>query len=311
MGYCKNGHWVRDDVLATTSEKGEFQRMQSVFRDTISMKHSRFKPEKNRYHLYVSAACPWAHRVILIRKLKQLDKIISISFVDAVVENNGWEFVPKHKKYRDPLYDYHYLHEIYTKANPQFTGRVTVPVLWDKQEHTIVNNESADIIRILNSEFNSLTKSQLDFYPKKYQAKINKINQKIYHAINNGVYRCGFATSQAAYERAFKECFSLLNVLDKKLVKQDFLVGDQITEADWRLFTTLVRFDAVYYVHFKCNHKRIAEYPGLTAFLNRLLSIPGVLSTIEMDVIKRHYFLSHKWLNPSGLVPAGPVLKWI
>jgi glutathionyl-hydroquinone reductase len=311
MGYCEKGRWRNQEMDPATNSKGDFTRQVSIFREKISEQHPLFQPEKNRYHLYISPACPWAHRTLIFHHLKGLKNIISVSTVADVVSNNGWEFSQEIKKNRDPLYNFDYLHQIYTLADPQFSGRVTVPVLWDKKQKTIVNNESSDIIRIFNSAFNVITKNDTDFYPKKWQKKIDNINQLIYDNVNNGVYRCGFAKTQEAYDNAYKLLFKTLSKLEKKLSKNNYLVGDRITEADWRLFTTLIRFDAVYHNHFKCNMKKIEEYPGLSTYIKRLYSIKGIANTVDITSIKNHYYQSHPTINPLKIVPRGPDIEWL
>lgn len=308
MGLLVEGKW-QDKWYDTKSTGGRFVRRESQFRDWITADGSSgFKAEPNRYHLYVSLACPWAHRTLILRKIKKLEDIISISVVDPLMEENGWEFSDYEGSIVDTVNDSQYLHNIYTEAKPDYTGRVTVPVLWDKQKKTIVNNESSEIILMFNSEFNEFGDTSLDFYPEELRADIDQINETVYHNINNGVYKCGFATTQEAYEEAFHNLFNTLDEIEKILSKQRYLVDNKLTVADWRLFTTLVRFDSVYYTHFKCNLRSIEEYPHLSNYLRELYQYPGVQDTVNFKHIKEHYFKSHKTINPSGVVPIGPQL---
>lgn len=308
MGLLVDGKW-RDQWYDTEQTKGKFVRQDSKFRQWIKANGTTpFTPEKDRYHLYVSLACPWAHRALIYRKLKGLEDIISLSTVDPIMLEHGWEFKDTPGSIADELYGASFLYEIYLKADAKYTGRVTVPVLWDKKLKTIVNNESADIIRMFNAEFNKITGNTLDLYPDDLSHAIDQINEFVYHNINNGVYKAGFATTQDAYEEAFDSLFDALDDIEDILGKQKFLVADQITEADWRLFTTLVRFDPVYVGHFKCNKKRIAEYPHLSRYVGELYCYPGVKETVNFDHIKRHYYESHRTINPTGIVPKGPEL---
>lgn len=302
MGLLQNGQWV--DQWYDTKGDGKFRRQDSRFRRWVTPSgDTGFKAEKGRYHLYVSLACPWAHRTLLMRTLKELEDYIDVTVVDPLMAENGWEL-------EDPLYGFNYLYELYLKADPNYEGRVTVPVLWDKETHTIVNNESAEIIRMFNTAFNSLTGNEHDYYPADLRPRIDDLNDRIYDTINNGVYRAGFATTQTAYEEAFDALFDSLDWLEHLLTQQRYLAGEHITEADWRLFTTLIRFDAVYYGHFKTNRQRIADYPALSGYLRELYQIPGVASTVDFEHIKTHYYASHKTINPTGIVPAGPVLDF-
>jgi putative glutathione S-transferase len=296
MGLLVDGVW-HDEWYDTKSTDGKFVRKDSIFRNTIE------KGETDRYHLYVSLACPWAHRTLIFRKLKKLENIISVSVVNYHMAENGWEFT---NEYPDHLYHKEFLHQIYTMADPKYTGRVTVPILWDKQEKTIVNNESSDIIRIFNSAFNELTGDMQDFYPEHLRSEIDQVNAKVYDGINNGVYKCGFATTQIAYEEAFENLFNSLDWLEDYLNDKRYLMGDTLTEADWRLFTTLIRFDVVYVGHFKCNKKRILDYPNIHRLLKHLYEIPGISETVDFRHIKHHYYGSHKTINPTGIVPLGP-----
>lgn len=308
MGLLVEGKW-QDKWYDTKSTGGRFVRRESQFRDWITADGSSgFKAEPDRYHLYISLACPWAHRTLIFRKLKKLEDIISLSIVDPLMQENGWEFTDYPGSIRDTVNGSHYLYEIYTAAKADYTGRVTVPVLWDKENKTIVNNESSEIIRMLNSEFNEYRDSEPDFYPLGLRDEIDRINSTVYDNINNGVYKCGFATSQQAYEEAFNNLFHTLDQIENSLAERRYLVGDKMTEADWRLFTTLLRFDSVYYTHFKCNLRRIEEYPNLSNYLRELYQFPGLKETVNLKHIKEHYFKSHKSINPSGIVPSGPEL---
>jgi putative glutathione S-transferase len=310
-GYLLNGQW-HEGWYDTVKTSGEFVRHESVFRRWVTADGSSgFPAERGRYHLYASLACPWAHRTLIMRKLKKLDDVISVSIVDPVMAERGWAFSDAPGAIPDTVNNFQYLHQVYTAAAPDYSGRVTVPVLWDKQGRTIVSNESADIIRMFNSAFAAFTPVATDYYPDRLRDRIDEVNQFVYDRVNNGVYRAGFAGSQKAYERAFDTLFAALDQLDDKLAQSRYVTGDTLTEADWRLFTTLVRFDAVYYVHFKCNLRRIAEYPNLSRLLRELYRVPGVAETVNMDHIKRHYYLSHRHLNPSGIVPKGPVLDFL
>lgn len=310
MGYLQNGTW-HQGWYDTSKTDGEFVRSDSVFRNQITADGSSgFPAESGRYHLYVSLACPWAHRTLIFRRLKQLDNAISVSVVHPHMGDNGWEFRAGDAGTGDDVNGLRYLYETYFKAKPDYAGRVTVPVLWDKQTSTIINNESADIIRMLNSAFDAFTPVATDYYPAPLRADINRVNELVYENINNGVYRCGFAGTQRAYEHAFDRLFKALDDIESSLSRQPYLIGDRITEADWRLFTTLVRFDAVYYSHFKCNLRRIEDYPNLSNYLRELYQCPGVGETVNLDHIKRHYYGSHTHLNPSGIVPKGPALDF-
>jgi len=308
MGLLVEGKWV-DQWYDTRSSGGRFVRQESAFRGWVRADGSTpHRPEAGRYHLYVSLACPWAHRTLIFRKLKKLEEAISVNIVDPYMREHGWVFGDNSGSTPDELYGSRYLYQIYQRAKPDYTGRVTVPVLWDKKLGTIVNNESTEIIRMFNSEFNALGNPSIDFYPPELRDGIDAINEFVYPSINNGVYRCGFATTQEAYEEAFGELFSALDTLEERLSGQRYLVGDRITEADWRLFTTLVRFDLVYVGHFKCNLRRIADYPNLSGYLRELYQVPGVADTVNMMHIKHHYYGSHATINPTGVVPAGPEL---
>lgn len=308
MGLLVNGRW-QDQWYDTKSSGGRFLRQDAAFRKQVTADGSSgFKAEPGRYHLYVSLACPWAHRTLIFRKLKKLEDVISLSVVDPLMAEHGWTFSDGPACIPDTVNGARYLHQIYTAARPDYTGRVTVPVLWDKQEGTIVNNESSEIIRMFNTAFNAFGDGSLDFYPKGLRRQIDRINTRVYENVNNGVYKCGFATTQEAYQEAFVALFTTLDALEERLGRQRYLVGPSITEADWRLFTTLVRFDAVYVGHFKCNLRRIADYRNLSNYLRDLYQVPGIAETVNFEHIKRHYYESHKTINPTGIVPMGPEL---
>lgn len=299
MGLLQDGKWV-DQWYDTAESGGEFRRQDSRFRDWVSSDtNAIFPPESGRYHLYVSLACPWAHRVLIFRSLKGLEAHVDVSVVEPVMLENGWEL-------KNDQYGLDFLYQLYLKADDRYEGRVTVPVLWDKKTNTIVSNESAEIIRMFNSAFNDLTGNTNDYYPESLREKIDTINERIYHTVNNGVYKAGFATTQNAYEHAFHELFDSLDWIESILAKQRYLLGDTVTEADWRLFTTLIRFDAVYVGHFKCNLKRIADYPSINGYLRELYQIEGVAKTVNFEHIKTHYYASHKTINPTGVIPVGP-----
>jgi len=301
MGLLVNGEWV-DKWYDTEKSDGKFVRQDSRFRDTISSEqNSKFKPEAGRYHLYVSLACPWAHRTIIFRKLKQLEDIISMSIVEAPMMENGWEFGEQ----GDPLYNLDYAYQLYLKADPSYEGRVTVPILWDKKTQTIVNNESIEIIRMFNSAFNELTGNTDDYYPDALREEIETVNNRVYNTINNGVYKAGFATTQEAYNEAYTALFDSLDWLETRLAKQRYLVGDTLTEADWRLFTTLIRFDAVYHGHFKCNREKLTEFHHVSNYINELYQVPGVKETVDLEYTKVHYYVSHVTINPTQIVPLG------
>lgn len=303
MGKLVEGVW-HDVWYETKQNGGKFVREDAGFRGWIqNQANAEFQPESGRYHLYVSLACPWAHRTLIFRALKGLEAHIDVTVVCPDMLDNGWQFgLP------EPLFGHQYLHQIYTQAKPNYTGRVTVPVLWDKHTNTIVSNESSEIIRMFNREFNQLTGNSDDYYPEPLRAEIDKWNDFIYPNINNGVYRCGFATTQEAYDEAFDNLFAALDKIDQHLETNRYLVGSQLTEADWRLFTTLVRFDAVYVGHFKCNKKRIADYVNLHGYLKELYQVAGIKQTVDFYHIKRHYYFSHTKINPTQIVPKGPDL---
>lgn len=299
MGLLIEGRW--HDQWYETGKDGAFKRENAQRRDPLPA------PEAGRYHLYVSLACPWAHRTLIVRALKGLEPLIDVSVVSWLMGEQGWTFDPHNGSTGDPLDGLQYLHQRYTQDDAHYTGRVTVPVLWDKQEQRIVNNESSEIIRIFNSAFDTLTGNTLDLYPEPLRTRIDALNERIYPAVNNGVYRVGFATTQAAYEAAFDEVFAELDHLEALLNQQRYLAGEYLTEADVRLFTTLVRFDAVYHGHFKCNLRRLSDYPNLSNWLRELYQWPGVAGTVDMEHIQKHYYLSHKTINPNGIVPKGPL----
>lgn len=302
------GEWRKEAYQMDT--KGRFQRNPTTFRNKITADGSSdFKAEANRYHLYVSYACPWAHRTLIMRQLKGLEEVIGLSVVDPLMADEGWEFSEYPGSIPDTVNGAKYLREIYAKADSKYTGRVTVPVLWDKQKNTIVNNESREIIRMFDWEFEAFARQKVNFCPEELKEKIDKIIDAIYQPINNGVYRSGFATSQEAYEEAVTELFEALDYWEKALEKQRYLCGDMLTEADFCMFTTLLRFDPVYYVHFKCNIRHIWDYPNLWNYLKELYQYPGIKETCNLEHIKRHYYMSHPHINPSGLVPKGPEIN--
>ena len=305
MGLLQKGQWV-DQWYETNNSEGEFRRQDSRFRHWLTPNgeagpngEQGFKAEKGRYHLYVSLACPWAHRTLIFRELKQLQDYIDVTVVEPIMLENGWEMT-------DPLYAFDFLYQLYLKADPQYEGRVTVPVLWDKQTKTIVSNESSEIIRMFNSAFNHLTGNPHDYYPKPLHEKIQTLNERVYDTINNGVYQAGFATTQEAYETAFYTLFDSLDWVEGLLTRQRYLAGSQLTEADWRLFTTLIRFDAVYFGHFKTNRQLLADYPAISGYVRELYQVPGVAQTVSFEHIKTHYYASHLMINPTGVVPVGP-----
>jgi glutathionyl-hydroquinone reductase len=290
-----------------TDTRGAFRRQESRFRGWVTADGSSgFPAEPGRYHLYVSLACPWAHRTIVVRKLKALEEVVGLTVVDPIRDERGWAFTDE----PDPINGFEFLRQAYQASDPSYEGRVPVPVLWDRVRGVIVNNESSEIIRMLNSEFDAWGDSSVDLYPNELRGQIDAINAQVYETVNNGVYRAGFATSQEAYEEAVSALFTTLNELEKRLSARRFLLGDQVTEADWRLFTTLVRFDAVYHGHFKCNRRRLVDYPRLWAYVRELYQAPGVAETVDFDHIKRHYYVTHRSLNPSGVVPVGPDLDF-
>ena len=306
MGLLVEGRW-QDQWYDTSKSGGAFQRSESRFRNWLG--NPDFPAEPGRYRLYVSLACPWAHRTLIVRALKGLADMIPVSVVHWHMGEQGWSFEPGPGVVPDPD-GARYLHEIYTRADPAITSRVTVPVLWDTQRRTIVSNESADIIRMFNTAFDALGATPGDFYPQALRPGIDALNDRIYDTVNNGVYKAGFATTQAAYEAAVVPLFDTLDWLEAKLARRRFLCGDTFTEADIRLFTTLVRFDAVYVGHFKCNIRRLADYPNLWGYARDIYAWPGIRGTVDFQHIKRHYYMSHPTINPSGIVPAGPDMDW-
>ncbi|MFT7185252.1 MAG: putative glutathione S-transferase [Pseudohongiellaceae bacterium] len=305
MGLLQNGHWV-DQWYDTKANGGEYCRQDSGFRNWVTADGKAgpegakgFKAEKGRYILYVSLACPWAHRTLIFRQLKQLEEYLDVVVVEPIMLEHGWEMSDSHNNVE-------VLYKLYLKADTAYEGRVTVPVLWDSKLKTIVSNESSEIIRMLNSAFNHLNGNVRDYYPEALRGDIDELNDRVYDTINNGVYRAGFASSQEAYEKAFNILFDSLDWVESILSRQRYLVGDQLTEADWRLFTTLIRFDAVYVGHFKCNRKRIADYPAISAYLRELYQVEGVAETVNFEHIKTHYYKSHLTINPTGVIPLGP-----
>lgn len=316
MGLLQNGQWV-DKWYDTKSTDGRYVRKPSAFRNWVTADGSAgpsgvsgFKAEAGRYHLYVSLACPWAHRTLIFRALKGLEDMIDISIVHWFMGPDGWTFAPGDGSTPDPINKAKFLRQVYTAAKPDFTGRVTVPVLWDKEQNTIVSNESADIIRMFNTAFDSVGAAAGDYYPAAERQEIDALNARIYDTVNNGVYKAGFATTQAAYEDAFDPLFETLDWLEDRLSARRYLMGDHLTEADWRLFTTLLRFDPVYVGHFKCNLRRIADYPNLSGYVRDLYQHPGVATTVDIDYIKKHYYGSHETVNPTRVVPKGPVVDF-
>ena len=309
MGLLIEGTWY-DQWYDTKSNDGHFVRPDPAFRDWVEPDpDARFPAEAGRYHLYVSLACPWAHRALIMRKLKGLEDVISVSVVHPYMGQYGWQFGPEYPGATpDHIHGYDYLHQLYQHTKPDYTGRVTVPALWDTHTDTLVNNESADLIRMLGYAFDAWASDTTDYYPEARREAIDAINDRVYDAVNNGVYRSGFATTQHAYEEAVTKLFDALEELDERLARQRYLIGDGITEADWRLFTTLVRFDAVYVGHFKCNRRRISDYPHLSGYLRELYQVPGVAETVDFDHIKRHYYTSHPHINPTRIIPVGPDL---
>ena len=316
MGLLIDGQW-QDKWYDTEVSGGRFVREDAGFRNWVTADGSAgptgvggFKAEANRYHLYVSLACPWAHRTTIYRKLKGLEDMISLSVVHPFMGDKGWTFAEGAGVIADPIVNASYLYEVYVAAKPDYTGRVTVPILWDKKTHTIVSNESSEIIRMLNSAFDEAGATDVNFLPKALLAEIDTINEFVYSAVNNGVYKAGFATTEAAYKEAVVTLFDALDTLEARLADQRYLLGDTITEADWRLFTTLVRFDAVYVGHFKCNIRRIVDYPNLWGYLRDLYQVPGIAETVSIEHIKAHYYTSHANINPTRIIPVGPVLDF-
>lgn len=308
MGLLENGVWR--DKPREPGKKGEFVRKDAQLRNWIG-KGGEFPPESGRYHLYVSYACPWAHRTLIFRKLKGLADHISFSVVHPLMLENGWELTTDFEGATgDPVNGFTYLHQVYTANDPAYTGRVSVPVLWDRKTGRIVSNESAEIIRMLNSEFDDLTGNTDDYYPEDLRNEIDLVNERVYETVNNGVYRSGFARTQEAYEEAVTELFDTMDWLEDRLSKQRYLAGDRVTEADWRLFPTMIRFDHVYHGHFKCNRNRLIEFPNLFGLTRELYQWPGVAETVNMEHIRWHYYYSHPWVNPTRVVSIGPEIDF-
>lgn len=318
MGLLVDGKW-QDEWYDTAKTGGKFEREAARFRNWVTADGSAgpdgvggFRAESGRYHLYVSLACPWAHRTLIFRALKGLEPHISVSVVHPDMLENGWEFRPGDDQHQDHLYNHEFMHQVYTRAAPDYSGRVTVPVLWDKQQETIASNESADIIRMFNAAFNGLegVRKDVDYYPEALRAEIDALNERIYDTVNNGVYKAGFATAQDKYREAYHALFESLDWLEERLSARRYLTGNQLTEADWRLFTTLLRFDPVYYSHFKCNRQRLSDYPALSAYTRELYQMPGVAETVSIGQIKQHYYVSQRTINPTQIVPVGPQLDF-
>ncbi|MGI9353784.1 MAG: glutathione S-transferase family protein [Rhizobiaceae bacterium] len=318
MGLLVDGEW-KDQWYDTTETGGKFVRKDAGFRNWVTADGSAgpsgengFEAQAGRYHLYISHACPWANRTAIFRKLKGLEAVIGLSIVDHFMGDEGWTFDgERNGGTTDHIHGFDRMHKVYTAAKPDYTGRVTVPVLWDTKRDTIVSNESSEIIRMFNSAFAGFTDDETDYYPEKLRDEIDRINERVYHTVNNGVYKCGFATTQEAYEEAFVPLFETLDMLEERLDRQRYLVGQQITEADWRLFTTLVRFDPVYVGHFKCNKRRIADYANLSNYTRDLYQVQGVSETINLHHIKAHYYASHETVNPTRIVPMGPAIDYL
>lgn len=316
MGLLVDGRW-QDRWYDTGSTGGRFVRSESAFRNWVTADGAPgpsgsggFAAEAGRYHLYVSLACPWAHRTLIMRGLKGLEGLIGVSVVHWHMGEQGWTFAAGPGATGDRLHGRDHLHQVYTAAKPDYSGRVTVPVLWDERRRTIVSNESSEIIRMLTSAFDGIGALPGDYWPAPLRLEIEAVNERVYRTVNNGVYRAGFATRQEAYDEAVAELFDSLDWLEDRLEGRQWLVGDRLTEADIRLFTTLLRFDPVYFGHFKCNLRRLVDYPRLWAFTRRLLALPGVAGTVNFEHIKRHYYGSHRTINPTGIVPMGPVIDW-
>lgn len=316
MGLLVKGQW-QDRWYDTEKSGGEFVREDAQLRNWITADGSAgpsgeggFAAEADRYHLYVSLACPWAHRTLIFRSLKGLEDLISVSVVSPYMHEHGWTFNKEEGSSGDALFQSDYLHQVYTRNKADYTGRVTVPLLWDKQRGCVVSNESSEIIRMFNSAFDDLTGNTDDYYPVDLRGDIDATNDIVYENVNNGVYRAGFATQKDAYEHAYERLFSTLEQLERRLADNRYLCGDRITEADWRLFTTLVRFDPVYHGHFKCNKQRLADYPNLWGYVRELYQWPGVAETVDFHHIKTHYYASHDTINPTGIVPKGPELDY-
>lgn len=316
MGLLVDGKW-HDQWYDTEGNGGRFIRTEAQYRNWITPDGSPgptgeggFKAEPNRYHLYVAMACPWANRTLIMRKLKKLEDMISVSVVNPLMAENGWTFEPAVGVIPDPVINATYLHELYTHVDPNYSGRVTVPILYDLKQNKIVNNESSEIMRMLNTAFYGVGAKEGDYYPKELQEEIDAVNELVYHNVNNGVYKAGFATNEGVYQEEVGRLFKTLDQLEARLENQRYLVGDQITEADWRLFTTLIRFDSVYYSHFKCNIRQIRDYKNLWRYTRELYNWPGIAETVNFKHIKEHYYRSHKNINPTGIVPVGPILDF-
>lgn len=314
MGLLVDGIW-RDQWYDTAKTGGKFVRSDAQFRNWITADGSPgpsgrggFRAEAGRYHLYVSMACPWASRVLILRALKGLEALISVSVVNPYMGKDGWTFAPAPGVIADPVGGAEFLYQVYLRADPGYSGRVTVPVLWDRQQDTIVSNESSEIIRMFNAAFDGIGATPGDYAPAALLPEIDRINAEIYDSLNNGVYKAGFATAQPVYEQEVTAVFAALDRLEARLGRQPWLLGERVTEADWRLFTTLIRFDAVYHGHFKCNLRRLVDYPNLWAYTRALYQWPGIAATVDFDHIKQHYYRSHPTINPNGIVPLGPVL---
>ncbi|WED27765.1 glutathione S-transferase family protein [Vibrio sp. DW001] len=317
MGLLVDGVW-HDQWYETKQNSGKFKREEAQLRNWVTEDGAAgptgeggFKAESGRYHLYVSLACPWAHRALIFRAIKGLESHITVSVVSPDMLTSGWSFDRNNHSSGDDLFQSDYLFQIYTRNQPNYTGRVTVPVLWDKKSNRIVSNESSEIIRMLNAAFNGLTGNQLDFYPLTQRKQIDEMNDIVYHAINNGVYKAGFATSPTAYKEAYTVLFSTLDTIEELLGQQRYLVGNMLTEADWRLFTTLIRFDPVYFGHFKCNRQQIEQFPNLAEYVRDLYQFQGVADTVDFFHIKRHYYFSHTMINPTQIVPEGPEINYM
>ena len=317
MGLLVDGVW-RDEQHGERTPTGRFVRPATRFRNWVTQDgsagptgESGFRADRGRYHLYVALACPWAHRTVIMRALKGLEDVVTMSVVEPLYGPRGWRFGTSPGTIPDSVNGASELVEIYLRADPRYSGRVSVPALWDQERRTIVNNELAEIIRMFNGAFGRFTNVRTDYYPPELRSEIDRVNTLVYENVNNGVYRAGFATSQEAYEEAFRALFGALDELDERLALQRYLAGNDITEADWRLFTTLVRFDAVYHGHFKCNLRRIVDYPNLSNYLRDLYQQPGIAATVNMDHIKRHYYGSQRNVNPTGIVPLGPQLDFL
>jgi len=319
MGLLIDGVWHEQDPDAAKAARagGRFERPDTAFRNWVTPDgrpgptgHDGFAASAGRYHLYVSLACPWAHRTLIVRALKGLEQIVPVSVTHWLMAEQGWTFAQGEGVVPDPLFNSRYMHELYTRADSNYSGHASVPVLWDKHTQTIVNNESSEIIRMFNTAFDAVGAKSGDFYPKDKREEIDAVNARFYDTLNNGVYKAGFATAQAAYEEAVVPLFDTLDWLEERLGQSRFLLGDSLTEADIRLFTTLVRFDSVYYGHFKCNVRRIMDYRNLWAYTRDIYQLPGVAPTVSFEHIKRHYYMSHKRINPTGIVPLGPALDF-